>query len=73
MDNRKTLIIQSILLFIQLCCLGWMIYVWIEKKQKYDKILVQCAQEKPCMNPAQLGLIIRYLENVITIFNKFLE
>lgn len=64
--NKKIVVAQVLFL---LCQFG-LIYFWMEKREVTH--VVRCAQEKPCMNPAQLGLIIRYLENVINVFNKYL-
>lgn len=68
---KKTVIIQTVFLFLHLSLVGWMVYMWIDCKEK-KTVMIQCAREKPCMDPTQLGLIIRYLENLITIFNKFI-
>ena len=67
------IVVQVIALCIQIGCLGWMIYIWNDNKNmQKELVMVQCWQEKPCINPNQMGLVIRYLENLINLFNKFI-
>lgn len=70
MTDRKYLMYMIVVLCVQLGFFGWQLYMWIEKKQRMEIVRLQCAQTKPCISPNQLGLVIRYLENIINLFNK---
>lgn len=72
-SNKLPYVLAGFMVVVQLTALVFQIYFYYASKEEEIMWTIKTDKENcNCINANQLGLIIKYLSELITIFNKFI-